>query len=485
MLVSNPIHDFLHMQQNPTQFSQQFLINAQNGPFPFPWPPVGMPPQFPPMFTALQNPPSFATTNNKQVLQQQHQLTKTNQENESNNKAKKQQDNDDDKDDNKQKKNNTTAITTAEGQNKPATPNDKGLSSDNFQTKSTANNNNANTFGSVSNGKKTSTKLMPTDEQLEHRSRYLQQMQQLNQFNAFNALQNNGAAYSAYAAALSLQNNSEYQTWQFGNNSNNNNNIAASIPITNNGFMQRQQYQNHEQQQPQPTQVMKKGKQPSSSQQKSPNNRNRMIWNDELHKRFMVAVNQLGLDSAVPKTIMQMMDVQGLTRENVASHLQKYRMKQMSAEKRYKDLSQSTLEDSNFMGVEMSDGGGGGEYDEDGDIKRAGKRPAENDDDDDDPTINATKNKKKKENAIVAKQNIVVISDPEVHVLPNEAATAKKEGRDSGQSSGPDGDGINSAGGVAGAGGGENNSKRFNNLRRGKSMSSEDEENSDKDDFEK
>ena len=35
---------FLQMQQNPTAFPTRYLINAQNGPFPFPWPPVGMPP---------------------------------------------------------------------------------------------------------------------------------------------------------------------------------------------------------------------------------------------------------------------------------------------------------------------------------------------------------------------------------------------------------------------------------------------------------
>lgn len=34
----------------------------------------------------------------------------------------------------------------------------------------------------------------------------------------------------------------------------------------------------------------------------------------------------LGIKNAVPKTIMQMMNVEGLTRENVASHLQKYRL---------------------------------------------------------------------------------------------------------------------------------------------------------------
>ncbi|XP_073220940.1 two-component response regulator ARR1-like isoform X2 [Cicer arietinum] len=52
----------------------------------------------------------------------------------------------------------------------------------------------------------------------------------------------------------------------------------------------------------------------------------RVVWSVELHQQFMAAVNQLGLDKAVPKKIMEMMNVPGLTRENVASHLQKYRL---------------------------------------------------------------------------------------------------------------------------------------------------------------
>lgn len=54
--------------------------------------------------------------------------------------------------------------------------------------------------------------------------------------------------------------------------------------------------------------------------------RPRLVWTSQLHARFVEAVNQLGLKSAVPKTIMQLMGVEGLTRENVASHLQKYRL---------------------------------------------------------------------------------------------------------------------------------------------------------------
>eukprot|EP01018_Ginkgo_biloba_P021682 Gb_00604 [translate_table: standard] len=52
----------------------------------------------------------------------------------------------------------------------------------------------------------------------------------------------------------------------------------------------------------------------------------RVVWSVELHQQFVSAVNQLGIDKAVPKRILEMMNVQGLTRENVASHLQKYRL---------------------------------------------------------------------------------------------------------------------------------------------------------------
>ncbi|XP_039060443.1 two-component response regulator ARR1-like isoform X2 [Hibiscus syriacus] len=52
----------------------------------------------------------------------------------------------------------------------------------------------------------------------------------------------------------------------------------------------------------------------------------RVVWSVELHQQFVAAVNQLGIDKAVPKKILEMMNVPGLTRENVASHLQKYRL---------------------------------------------------------------------------------------------------------------------------------------------------------------
>ncbi|KAK7309096.1 hypothetical protein RJT34_05569 [Clitoria ternatea] len=49
-------------------------------------------------------------------------------------------------------------------------------------------------------------------------------------------------------------------------------------------------------------------------------------WTPELHKKFVKAVEQLGLDQAIPSRILELMKVDGLTRHNVASHLQKYRM---------------------------------------------------------------------------------------------------------------------------------------------------------------
>ncbi|CAM8986824.1 hypothetical protein QQ045_009208 [Rhodiola kirilowii] len=47
-------------------------------------------------------------------------------------------------------------------------------------------------------------------------------------------------------------------------------------------------------------------------------------WTPELHKRFVQAVEQLG-EKAVPSRILEIMATHGLTRHNIASHLQKYR----------------------------------------------------------------------------------------------------------------------------------------------------------------
>nr|QUV77618.1 two-component response regulator ARR0 [Lilium lancifolium] len=69
------------------------------------------------------------------------------------------------------------------------------------------------------------------------------------------------------------------------------------------------------------------------SEDPSAQKRARVVWSIELHRKFVAAVNQIGLDKAVPKRILDLMNVEGLTRENVASHLQKYRLylKRLSA----------------------------------------------------------------------------------------------------------------------------------------------------------
>ncbi|XP_034932694.1 two-component response regulator-like APRR2 isoform X1 [Populus alba] len=50
-------------------------------------------------------------------------------------------------------------------------------------------------------------------------------------------------------------------------------------------------------------------------------------WTPELHKNFVQAVEKLGVDQAIPSRVLELMKVESLTRHNVASHLQKYRMR--------------------------------------------------------------------------------------------------------------------------------------------------------------
>lgn len=55
----------------------------------------------------------------------------------------------------------------------------------------------------------------------------------------------------------------------------------------------------------------------------------RFVWSSELHLRFEQAVAKLGVDRAKPQAISQLMGVEGdnaPTRQNIKSHLQKYRL---------------------------------------------------------------------------------------------------------------------------------------------------------------
>ncbi|KAK8554470.1 hypothetical protein V6N13_093461 [Hibiscus sabdariffa] len=65
----------------------------------------------------------------------------------------------------------------------------------------------------------------------------------------------------------------------------------------------------------------------------------KLIWTDELHDRFLQAINVLGI-KAHPKTILELMNVPGLKKVNVASHLQKYRL----SLKRQQETIQKTVE---------------------------------------------------------------------------------------------------------------------------------------------
>ncbi|KAG4914893.1 hypothetical protein JHK85_053230 [Glycine max] len=58
----------------------------------------------------------------------------------------------------------------------------------------------------------------------------------------------------------------------------------------------------------------------------TPPKKPRLVWQGELQQRFVRAIMHLGLDKAQPKRILEVMNVPGLTKEHVASHLQKYRV---------------------------------------------------------------------------------------------------------------------------------------------------------------
>ncbi|XP_051145403.1 myb family transcription factor EFM-like [Andrographis paniculata] len=74
-----------------------------------------------------------------------------------------------------------------------------------------------------------------------------------------------------------------------------------------------------------PTNNPSNSKAASSQQQTS--RKQRRCWSPELHRRFVGALQQLGgAQAATPKQIRELMQVDGLTNDEVKSHLQKYRL---------------------------------------------------------------------------------------------------------------------------------------------------------------
>jgi two-component response regulator (ARR-B family) len=84
--------------------------------------------------------------------------------------------------------------------------------------------------------------------------------------------------------------------------------------------------------------------------------KSRVVWSIELHQQFVNAVNKLGIDKAVPKRILELMNVPGLSRENVASHLQKFRLylKRLSGEASQSNDSESTKRYENIQALVSS-----------------------------------------------------------------------------------------------------------------------------------
>ncbi|XP_024963427.1 two-component response regulator ORR24-like [Cynara cardunculus var. scolymus] len=73
--------------------------------------------------------------------------------------------------------------------------------------------------------------------------------------------------------------------------------------------------------------LMKKNRSKSKSMRsrRAITKKSKVIWTPDLHNKFLKAIEKLGVDSAVPTKIIDLMKVDGLTRDHVASHLQKYR----------------------------------------------------------------------------------------------------------------------------------------------------------------
>ncbi|KAK6946440.1 Signal transduction response regulator, receiver domain [Dillenia turbinata] len=86
----------------------------------------------------------------------------------------------------------------------------------------------------------------------------------------------------------------------------------------------------------------------------------KVIWSYELHSLFLEAIRELGFEEAVPKKILKYMNRPELTRENVASHLQKFRdyckrvthVQNINSQNRYtKELTDRALKSCFALGL--------------------------------------------------------------------------------------------------------------------------------------
>ncbi|XP_059301318.1 probable transcription factor GLK1 [Lycium ferocissimum] len=98
----------------------------------------------------------------------------------------------------------------------------------------------------------------------------------------------------------------------------------------------------------------------SSGQIKNPEGKRKVKvdWTPELHRRFVKAVEQLGVDKAVPSRILELMAADGLTRHNIASHLQKYRAHRKHLLAREAEAASWSQRKQMYSGAAVIEGGG-------------------------------------------------------------------------------------------------------------------------------
>ncbi|TYH77733.1 hypothetical protein ES332_D04G175200v1 [Gossypium tomentosum] len=111
-----------------------------------------------------------------------------------------------------------------------------------------------------------------------------------------------------------------------------------------------------------PSKYAVKGRKSSAAQAKNNNQGKRKTkkvdWTPELHRRFVQAVEQLGVDKAVPSRILELMGIDCLTRHNIASHLQKYRSHQKHLLAREAEAANWTQRRQMYGGAATPVGGG-------------------------------------------------------------------------------------------------------------------------------
>ncbi|KAK7335473.1 hypothetical protein VNO80_27335 [Phaseolus coccineus] len=108
-----------------------------------------------------------------------------------------------------------------------------------------------------------------------------------------------------------------------------------------------------------------KGRKPSTHSRNNQQGKRKVKvdWTPELHRRFVQAVEQLGVDKAVPSRILEIMGIDCLTRHNIASHLQKYRSHRKHLIAREAEAARWSQR-KQFMGAAtVGRGGGGGKRD--------------------------------------------------------------------------------------------------------------------------